>query len=77
MKQELRQALKTFKQQRKITKNFVLDLINSVTMKKCSNSLKAKQQVVQRSLMPLMSKLDGWKNCGNTLKNVKTDLTII
>lgn len=77
MRQELRQVLKTFKQQRKIIKNFVLDWKNSDTMRKCSNSQKAKLQVVQRSLMPLKLKSDGWKNYGNTLKNVKIDLMTI
>lgn len=77
MKQELKQVLKTFKQQRKTIKNFVLNWKSSDTMRKCSNSQKVKLQVVQRSLMPLKLKSDGWKNYGNTLKNVKIDLMTI
>jgi len=76
MKQEFKQVLRIFKQLKKTIKNSVLNWKNSDTMKKCLNSQKVKLQVVLRLLMPLMFKSDGWKNYGNTLRNVKTDLMI-
>lgn len=51
--------------------------MSSFTMNKCSNSLKVRQQAVQKLSRLLKSKLDGWKNYGNTSKNVKIDLTTI
>lgn len=77
MTQESKLVSKIFNQQKRTIKNFVQNLTSSATMRRCSNSLKVKQQVAQKLLMPYKLKLDGCKNYGNTSKSVKIDLMII
>lgn len=74
---EFKQVSKILLVIKKILNNLELNLINLDIMKQCLNLLKVKQQDVLKLLMQFKYKLDGCKNYGNILKNVKKDLTTI